>query len=120
MTALDAFIDSPVERARVKQLGLQAVYPGDAKLAGLTTPVSYLTSLFTDPFTPQGGWPFAYYRNESGWLLYSPGPDWDYDIRQPEVVYDPHQQVPSAALIALTYDPSNGTRSSGDIWRNKQ
>lgn len=33
--------------------------------------------------------------------------------------YDPAQQVPSFSLIQVTYDPSNGTASNGDIYRVK-
>lgn len=65
-------------------------------------------------------WPYAYYRAPepgSGWILWSPGPDGVYDIRDPATLYSPDERVPSDALIEATYDPTNGTRSRGDVYR---
>lgn len=133
------------DTAILKQAGgwdLSTVEPGrDDILHGLTTPVGYLDSILhgkmpVDIYTSgpkprfyfrgryftaggQGRLPFAYYQVGQGWLLFSPGPDFDYDI-DPAHMYDPTQPVPSAALINVTYDPSNGTTSNGDIWRSKQ
>lgn len=62
-----------------------------------------------------------------GWVLVSAGPDGDYDIAGEWDVYDPSQPQPSARLLggtnrsgsAITYDPTNGTISDGDIWHVK-
>jgi prepilin-type N-terminal cleavage/methylation domain-containing protein len=99
------------------------------ELITITTPVSYLTSYFVDPMAPMKNVTFGYYSinalNEgdpAGWFTWSPGPDADYDItmKNIEAIYDPAQQVPNPALVDLTYDPTNGTKSSGDVWRAKQ
>lgn len=63
-----------------------------------------------------------------GWILVSAGPDGDYDLAGDWDVYNPAQSQPSPRLLAgtnrkgsaFTYDPTNGTRSNGDIWRVKQ
>ena len=108
----------------------------------LTTPVSYLTSYFTDPFADNKGAVFAYSGSKSGWLAWSYGPDTDekaghataptkaggdigfqgtgISFRVGETYYNPNVTVPSVNLIEATYDPSNGTTSEGDVWRNKQ
>jgi hypothetical protein len=98
---------------------LLAPEPGQNRWsAGLTTPIPYLQSLFTDPFTAER-LPFAYWPVGSrGWIVFSPGPDGDYDI-DPLTDYDPDERVPSVSLIRKTYDPSNGAQSGGDIWRTK-
>ena len=119
---------------------LATTHPGDGvQLAGLTTPVGYLTGLFMDPLTApkhlrfyanekfntitydgDGTAPFAYYPTDKGWLLWSPGLDEDYDITDASKVYDDATTAPTPALINLTYDPTNGTGSSGDIFRFKR
>jgi hypothetical protein len=63
-----------------------------------------------------------------GWMLVCPGPDGDYDLADEWDVYNPAVAQPSRHLLggtnkrgsALTYDPTNGTVSNGDIWRVKQ
>jgi hypothetical protein len=87
----------------------------------LTTPVGYLTYLLPDVWhrRESTGFSFAYYTNGKGWILFSPGPDQDYDIKDPASVYDSGIYQPSSDLIGgpWTYDPTNGTESSGDIWQ---
>ena len=85
----------------------------------LTTPIAYLTSYFPDPFSPVPGRTFNYYKNEGGWILWSAGPDNDYDLNYED--YDPrYMKSTYDRLYRSTYDPTNGTASSGDIWRVKQ
>jgi hypothetical protein len=90
----------------------------------LTTPVSYLTHLFPDGFQKGSsrGLGFGYYTDGKGWILFSPGPDLDFDLTDPASVYDSETTQPSPLLIggAWTYDPTNGVGSSGDVWRVKQ
>jgi hypothetical protein len=58
-------------------------------------------------------------------IHWSVGPDGDYALPRkggfvdPEV-YDPDKAAPSENLMNLTYDPTNGAESDGDIWRAKQ
>lgn len=102
-----------------------------ANLHTLTTPVAYISSPFSDPYSRHSGTSFAYWsknssgdsaREDSGWLLWSPGPDGTFEITRSNIeeLYDPKLSVPNERLIELTYDPTNGARSSGDIWRAKQ
>ncbi len=90
----------------------------------ITTPVGYLSLLPADRFQRDGslGLGYAYYNDAGGWILFSPGPDQDYDITDPARVYDSETTQPSLLLIGgpWTYDPTNGTESSGDVWRVKQ
>ena len=89
-------------------------------LRTLTTPVSYIVRDFVDPFATPSGRRFSYYQPQGlpGWLIWSPGPDGDYDLEGWE--YDPTRAVPSPEMINKTYDPSNGLRSDGDVYRVKQ
>jgi len=93
------------------------------KGATLTTPTAYTTNYFPDPFFKVRGATFGYYTvgetDYAGWILYSPGPDGDYDFETK--FYDPKISQPSPTLITgPTYDPTNGTMSDGDVWRVKQ
>jgi hypothetical protein len=92
--------------------------------SAITTPVAYLSMLCVDVFQRDRslGLGFAYYTDGKGWILFSPGPDQDYDIADPAHVYDSDTTQPSPLLIGgpWTYDPTNGTESSGDVWRVKQ
>lgn len=68
-----------------------------------------------DPFGLSKSHPYAYYSAGDSWILYSAGPDKDYDIdpvNDGDDVFDPA----SLLLIMKTYDPTNGTVSDGDVW----
>jgi type II secretory pathway pseudopilin PulG len=84
----------------------------------LTTPVAYITSYFNDPFSDDPNATYIYYTDGQGWVLISPGPDGVYDI-DPLEDYISTLSQPSPALLEKCYDPSNGTKSSGDIFRVK-
>lgn len=88
----------------------------------LTTPMQYLARMLSDPFAPAKGATYGYYAPPNGWIVWSPGPDGQYDIDSSNVnrIYVPSGQVPSPELIELTFDPTNGTESGGDIYRFKQ
>ena len=107
-----------------------------AKLSNLTTPISYITSYFPDPFKDTRGATYYYYADTNGWILWSCGPDTDEStggelgpgataaVNNCETVYLSNQPQPSNTLIggdptkkAFTYDPTNGTVSPGDVWR---
>ncbi|MFH0794244.1 MAG: hypothetical protein V2A74_09470 [bacterium] len=93
------------------------------QVLSLTTPTAYVYSYFPDPHSTVRGATFGYYRagetDYAGWILYSAGPDRDYDF-EPKY-YDPRVSQPSPTLIAgPTYDPTNGLKSDGDVWRVKQ
>jgi prepilin-type N-terminal cleavage/methylation domain-containing protein len=119
-------------------------------LQTLTTPISYITSYFKDPFAKSKGATYLYSKpsgslapeiQRSGWIIWSFGPDTDEialppslhggDIRLfnpgmfgcavEESFYNPSMRVPSLAMIDLaTYDPTNGSTSNGDVYRFKQ
>lgn len=111
---------------------------GAAKMASMTTPISYITSYFVDPFKDTRSATFYYYNDTNGWILWSCGPDADEATRSNlglvaasnavETVYQSAIAQPSNTLIAgqgntnraFTYDPTNGTVSPGDVWRVKQ
>lgn len=93
------------------------------QLLTLTTPTAYVTNYFPDQFSDVKGATFGYYTatesDYTSWILYSPGPDMDYDFAWWD--FDPKVPQPSDALLAkYTYDPTNGTISDGDVWRVKQ
>jgi len=95
---------------------------GENPLQTLTTPVAYIVAYPRDPFASDRGAAFVYHTARSadaaGWVLISAGPDRRYNI-DPMAVYDPSVKQPSPLLMSLTYDPTNGTVSRGDIWRVK-
>lgn len=87
----------------------------DTQTWRLTTPIAYMTSVPLDPFVyrpvdiPLGGpfgifGPYVHYVDQAVldqfWLLFSYGPDGDLEFQE------------------LHYDPTNGTVSDGDIYRN--
>ena len=85
----------------------------------LTTPIAYITGYMKDPFA-QGQGIYSYYSTKNGWILISPGPDSDYDIIPQQEYQDNFSMgtIPPG-LLDKTYDPTNGTISNGDIYRNK-
>lgn len=98
----------------------------------LTTPVAYLDRLPVDPFAyTEGASPGYFLATEgSGWIVWSLAPDRDENAaggpgdigRSVESLCDvntafPYMWQASPALIGVTYDPSNGTFSNGDLWR---
>lgn len=118
-------------------------------LSTLTTPISYITSYFTDPFASTPGaiymystpsFSYAIEVQKAGWVVSSYGPDADetdpndnvsgdfgyinYNLpntRVNETWYNPYGRTPSAvALQKGNYDPTNGSVSNGDIYRFKQ
>lgn len=115
---------------------------GAGQIAVLTTPISYITSYFPDPFADAKGTTFAYYADTNGWIVWSAGPDGDQgqstDLHGAgmtstiavDTVYVSNAAQPSPTLNAgsnnasptqaFTYDPTNGTVSPGDVWRVKQ
>jgi len=97
-------------------------------LGTLTTPVSYITSHFTDPFSSMRSAPYAYWSFEGtsktqqpvfGWIIWSQGIDHRHDITL-ELLQSLHAKHGSAmlshpSLIERMYDPTNGGISDGDI-----
>jgi len=90
-----------------------------ANVLTLTTPIAYITSYFPDPYARKRGRTFAYYSDSDGWILWSAGPDLDYDLtaKNISVLYDGRVPQPSALLLDYAYDPTNGAASSGDLFR---
>lgn len=128
---LPDFLHRERHRSRLRAAGgeaLTAVRPGSASgIGGLTTPIAYLATIpFDSCLKDIRGIdvPYAYYRtpDSKGWILWSTGPDGDYDITSPALVYDPAIAQPSLELLTggWTYDPTNGTESSGDIYRVRE
>lgn len=93
----------------------------------LTTPISYLSSIPSDPFKLKNGfgagaWAEGMYAygatpltKASRWLLHSDGPDLIPNADQAEIVFyggiNSHIQL-------IPYDPTNGTLSAGDLYRS--
>jgi type II secretory pathway pseudopilin PulG len=91
----------------------------------IRAPTAYVTSHFTDPFAPAKGATFCYTTGGAfgaGWIMWSAGPDGDYDLTMGNVhaLYDPATKVPSDGLVELTYDPTNGATSGGDVYRLRE
>ncbi|MCX7011558.1 MAG: hypothetical protein NTW86_03150 [Candidatus Sumerlaeota bacterium] len=82
-----------------------------------------LRSLLADPWSPVST-TYGYWTDPGGlgWILWSSGPDVHYAITLDNVarVYDPRIAQPSPTLLALAYDPTNGTFSAGDMFWVKQ
>jgi prepilin-type N-terminal cleavage/methylation domain-containing protein len=101
----------------------------------LTTPIGYIANFPQDAFKLSKGVRETFSYSRGGqlydhWIIWSLGPDLNPDITwyyptsgsAPFVdsQYYPSTSVPSQRLIAVTYDPTNGTESSGDVYRFKQ
>ena len=97
--------------------GLTAIDPGGRGRQGLTTPVAYLDSLTTDRLSPNQLFPFAYFTDGKGWILFSPGLDGHYDINPAVDYMSSSTKTRNHLLTYGTYDPTNGIISGGDIWR---
>jgi hypothetical protein len=90
--------------------------PGKPGLEGLTTPVDYISSILQDPFTDRSiACPYAYFSKGDFWILFSMGYDWNYDIKPREHLQGSPEQI-EQQLTPITYDPTNGEKSPGDIW----
>ncbi|MCB2156186.1 type II secretion system protein GspG [bacterium] len=106
--------------------------PRFARLLPLTTPISYITTIPTDvfrtkdehhgPFRALGNYAYGAQPidTESRYALASDGPDLRpnhepiefYPGNKPEI-----WENPSSGYDYVRYDPTNGTVSTGDIWR---
>lgn len=89
------------------------------RICNLTTPIAYLEEhqVIQDPFSYEGA-ELAYWSNKKNYLLWSCGPDEDYDITPTEVggFYRGMTPETESYLRTISYDPTNGVRSSGDIF----
>ena len=67
---------------------------------------------------------FAYWApKKGGWIVLSTGPNgfFDMNFETLKKAYDPEIDLLRSELrINLTYDPTNGTDSPGDVWRVKE
>ena len=101
----------------------------------LTTPIDYISTLLLDIFADARSiteTPLALYGYKGdplgGWILTSYGPDVDMGVGGQiveETMYDMDagtgaQPGNPLFLIPFTYDPTNGTTSDGDVWRERQ
>ena len=75
---------------------------------------------FPDPFMGREHRTLRYYAwQKKNWILWSAGPDRDYDLNEGNiaaVLGAAQDRLTSQSLLAITYDATNGTLSSGDIW----
>jgi len=105
-------------------------------LHALCAPVAYMVQIPIDPFSPRQNQEYAYVRlpgEESRWLIISEGPDHRNDVLnafglkqrggaivggqaddRADTLSLPTEEVQSL-LVRLTYDPTNGLVSGGDI-----
>lgn len=87
----------------------------------LTTPVAYLPEGWDgDPYSvPEQAAPPAYAVFADGVFIWSPGPNLKYEIDEGVLArlraMPPVDHLP--ALNPFVYDPTNGTRSAGDLLR---
>ena len=82
----------------------------------LTTPIAYLSGVFSDVFCRDDSIANRYYQYAHcakmySYILVSVGPDTvdDFD--------DDMWMCPMASTYPIHYDPTNGAASQGDIWR---
>lgn len=123
---LEANIRSKVSRSRADMRSLAValesyyvdynVYP--AKYSQVTTPVAYMTMIPADPFAPTPGDPHKFASKGEGWIIWGCGPDQVFQITPED--YDDASTSPTDRLYQLSYDPTNGMVSYGDIWRIRQ
>jgi len=91
----------------------------------LTTPIAYYTSTPNDSYKKEPNNPLLYCSNSSQWIVVSVGPDKIMDIGYP--AKKAKLSIYSALTmdrnilksLPVTYDPTNGLNSKGDIWRTE-
>lgn len=85
----------------------------------LTTPIQFIQRLLPDPFAPDEGTMFGYFRSEDkqNAIIFSAGPDRDYDMDPAKDLTSFGFKYPIIPLVNKTYDSTNGTLSNGDLWR---
>lgn len=110
---------------------METLVDREQRLSPITTPVAYLSALPSEIFTKGKRSTYAYWspslndamkfatfttmyyylteerRKRGRWVLFSRGPDIDYEIAIEE----------GGEGVMMYYDPTNGTASSGDIMR---
>ena len=91
-------------------------------LAALTTPVSYITSYWPDPYASFKNREdkfehcmYSYISRPDGYILFSVGLDRDVDITVDDFLNLDRNDTDS--LLKFSWDPTNGTFSDGDIYR---
>lgn len=115
---IEAYVPDQALSTETQQLCLQyTVVP-----YSLTTPIACLSPYLWDPYglslRPTNS--YMYWSDGRDWLLLSPGPSGDIDttvvLIAPELARRDQFSPSSPYLLNCTYDPSNGTRSPGNIW----
>lgn len=90
----------------------------------LTTPIEYLSpEKFNriEKNIPKQPYPYHYYffKNSNIWILQACGPDQDYDLSNKFLIQAAIEDEDwiTARLTESYFDPTNGTKSSGDLFR---
>ena len=99
----------------------RATAPQGSPATALTTPVAYITAIPHMPsiFQEGGKVNYSYYTTGTTYIVYCPGYDQVYDI-DPFTDFTPETLPTSPSLVLKTYDPTNGAKSAGDIWRTNR
>ena len=89
-------------------------------VGNVTSPISYISTLPKDPFLSSfGEVNYGYYYREDLWILYSCGPDQNFDINPEEdfqyIKVGQNKIRLNPYLLNKIYDPTNGNNSKGDI-----
>lgn len=84
----------------------------------LTYPTPYMTALPADPYSERAGrsLPYSYFidRHTGHWILYSPGPDHDYDIDPLRDFWSSANPAPTA-ISDRTFTEDDPNDIDGDI-----
>lgn len=90
----------------------------------LVSPKSYINNVGSvsvmplDVFSVEPKTHYGYYTTGQSWVLFSAGPDGVYDLTDPaRLAKKPDGTLDPDQFVDLTYDPSNGTNSRGDVFR---
>ncbi len=89
------------------------------RVSQLRHPIAYIIKPEPfDVFAKSGEAYLGYYSPDGRkWTLFSPGPDGDYDIDpEKDLAGDPAEALKK--IETLSYDPTNGSISNGDIFRH--
>ncbi|MCX7046176.1 MAG: hypothetical protein NTX50_11910 [Candidatus Sumerlaeota bacterium] len=74
---VNAFAGTGPGAAKIHSFRIRNGSNADNLFMTLTTPISYMTSYFADPFASTRGASYGYYADAKGWIVYSFGPDMD-------------------------------------------
>lgn len=119
MIPMADLVDSPQNLERAHGQHLMTIHPALPIPEGFFGENGYYQHSAKDPTIPGRELSYAYFTDGESWILIAAGLDRKHVVDDPSVVIEHWLKEGPDAFLHLTYDPTNGTRSEGIIWRIK-